>query len=145
MITVLMGAPGAGKSTWLEKNKTGKEHIYNTQPVRTNSEIDVNRFMAHIRLKAAQALEQGLDVVADGTHTRSDHRSYWLRLAVKHEIDTKLVIFETPLILLMEANARRQYPASYKAITEHHLRRVRSMELVKREGWTTIEIVKRSV
>jgi predicted kinase len=51
MITVLMGAPGAGKSTWLEKNKTGKEHIYNTQPVRTNSEIDVNRFMAHIRLK----------------------------------------------------------------------------------------------
>ena len=41
MITVLMGAPGAGKSTWLKLNANGSEHIYDTHAVRMNKEIDV--------------------------------------------------------------------------------------------------------
>jgi predicted kinase len=43
MITVLMGAPGAGKSTWVAANKTGLEYIYNTEAVRVNRDLDVGR------------------------------------------------------------------------------------------------------
>ena len=139
MITVLMGAPGAGKTTWLEANRKPNDHIYNTSPVRTNKDLDVATFMGYIRLKAAKAIDQGLDVIADGTHTIRDHRIYWLKLANKYEINTRLIIFETPLALLLQANARRTYPASYKSIVDHHKRLRASLSIVENEGWTKIE------
>ena len=144
MITVLMGAPGAGKTTWLEANKKPKDHVYNTSPVRTNKDLDVATYMGYIRLKAAKAIDQGLDVIADGTHTIRDHRVYWLKLAKRYQIETRLVIFQTPLSLLLEANAKRVHPASYKSIIDHHKRLGASLSILEDEGWTTIEKVRRS-
>jgi predicted kinase len=139
MITVLMGAPGAGKTTWLEANRKPSDHIYNTSAVRINKDLDVATYMGYIRLKAAKAIDQGIDVIADGTHTIRDHRIYWLKLAKRYEINTRLIIFETPLALLLEGNARRTYPASYKAILDHHKRLRASLSIVENEGWTKIE------
>jgi predicted kinase len=74
MIVVLMGAPGAGKSTWVKNNKHGDEHIFNTEAVRINRELDVAGFMQHQRIKAIKAVESGKDLIADGTHTIGTHR-----------------------------------------------------------------------
>ena len=59
MITVLMGAPAAGKTTWMLNNKTGFEHIYSTELVRVDREIDVDYYMASIRHKAISAAKNG--------------------------------------------------------------------------------------
>ena len=58
MITVLMGAPGAGKSTWTRMNQR-EEYVYNIDAIRANKDMDVNAYTRHMRTKAIIAVEQG--------------------------------------------------------------------------------------
>ena len=143
MITVLMGAPAAGKSTWVQNNKTGVEHIFNTDMVRVNREIDVNQFMHFIRAKAIQAAEKNMDIIADGTHTFTLHRRFWLNLADRLSIETKLIAFDTALNTLIAGNSKRQYPATPKIVRQHHARMSIAMRAVQAEPWGSIEVIRR--
>ena len=143
MIVVLMGAPGAGKSTWVFKNKTGFEHIYNTEAVRVNRELDIAAFMGLQRLKAIKAVESGKDLIADGTHTIQSHRKVWLNLAARLGLDTKLVVFDTRLETCLEVQKQREFPAPRKVVVDHHQRMQMAKLHIKREGWHDIEIITR--
>ena len=103
MITVLMGAPGAGKSTWVRNNKTGNEHIYNIDRIRANKEMDVNAYTRHMRMKAIMKVEEGYDLIADATHVLKTHRLLWLALADRLSLETRLVVFDTRRELLLQA------------------------------------------
>ena len=142
MITVLMGAPAAGKSTWLKANATN-EHIYITEAIRIYRDIDRDSYMRNIRRQAYLAVKEGKSVIADGTHTIGQHRNYWLKVAKEFDVKTKLVMFDTPLQVLLKGNEKRLHPAAVKVIMEHHVRFVRSRELVRLEAWDQIEILKR--
>jgi len=140
MITVLMGAPAAGKSTWLKTNATN-EHIYSTEAIRIYRNIDRDAYMRNIRRQAYLAVKEGKSVIADGTHTIGQHRNYWLKVAKEFNVKTKLVMFDTPLQVLLRGNEKRLHPAPVKVIMEHHVRFVRSKELVRLESWDQIEII----
>jgi predicted kinase len=105
MIIVLVGAPGAGKSTWVLNNKTGFEHVYNTEGVRVNRELDVALYMQNQRMKAIKAVEGGKTLIADGTHTIVTHRKVWLNLAKRLGLETRLIIFDTALATLLKNGA----------------------------------------
>ena len=143
MITVLMGAPGAGKSTWVHKNKSPDDYIYNTEAVRTNPGIDVTAFMRYERLKAIEAAKAGKDIIADGTHTLTGHRLVWLTVAGALGLKTKLVIFDTPLICLLQAQRERVYPAPHKVVVDHYRRFETAKHLVSLEPWGQIEVIVR--
>lgn len=143
MIVVLMGAPGAGKSTWVHKNRTGFEHVYNTEAVRINREMDISIFMGLQRQKAIKAAELGKDIIADGTHTIGTHRRVWLNLADRLGIETKLVVFDTRLETCLEVQKQREFPAPRKVVVDHHQRMQMAKLHVKREGWGSIEIITR--
>ena len=143
MITVLMGAPGAGKSTWVHKNKSPDDHIYNTEAVRTNPGIDVMAFMRYERVKAIEAAKLGKDVICDGTHTLTGHRLLWLTVARTLMVETKLVIFDTPLICLLSAQKERIYPAPHKVVVDHYRRFEMAKHLVSNEPWGKIEVIVR--
>jgi predicted kinase len=143
MITVLMGAPAAGKSTWITKNSTGLEYIYNTEAVRINRDLDIASFMDLARRKAIKAAESGLDVIADGTHTIISHRRVWLNLAKRLNVETRLILFDTPLEILLHANSIREYPAPRNVVVTHQRRFRNSMHIVALEGWDSIEIIRR--
>jgi len=143
MITVLMGAPAAGKSTWLTANKTGFEHIYNTEAVRKNKELDVNAYMSFIRFKAIKAAEAGKEIIADGTHTIQVHRQFWLVLADRLNLETNLVAFDTALPVLLTGNSIRQHPATIKVIYQHNARMKIALRAVEREPWGSIEVIRR--
>jgi predicted kinase len=143
MITVLMGAPAAGKSTWLKANAVGDEHIYSTEAIRIYRDIDRDLYMRNIRRQAYIAVKDGKSVIADGTHTMGQHRNYWLKVAKEFEVKTKLVLFDTPLNVLLIGNAKRLHPAPVKVIRDHHTRFVRSRDIVRLEAWDQIEIIKR--
>ena len=143
MITVLMGAPGAGKSTWVLNHKTGFEHIFNTEAVRRNRDIDVASFMHLQRIKAIKAVEDGKDLIADGTHTIKTHRQVWLNLANRLGIETKLVVFDTKMETCIQVQLQREFPAPLKVVADHHKRMQLAKLHVKREGWGLIEVITR--
>ena len=143
MIVVLMGAPGAGKSTWVARNKTANDHIYNTEAVRVNRELDIAVFMSLQRRKAVNAVEQGQDLIADGTHTIQTHRQVWLNLADRLHHDTKLIVFDTSLQTCLEVQKQREFPAPRKVVIDHHKRVHVAKSQIKREGWGAIEIITR--
>ena len=59
MITVLLGAPGSGKSTWVRKNAQGFEHVYCLDGIRANPELDIQAFSNLRRMQAIKAVENG--------------------------------------------------------------------------------------
>lgn len=144
MITVLMGAPGAGKTTWLKLNASGTEHIYDTHPVRLNREIDAGIFMHQARLKAVKAAEAGMDLICDGTHTITSHRQVWLNLAQRLGVPCRLVIFDTPLNQLLAAQRQREFPAPDRVVIDHYQRMQAAKVLAQKEPWDFIETIKRS-
>ena len=145
MITVLMGAPGAGKSTWVEANKHHGVHIYNTEPVRTQQGIDVAMFMRYERIKAIQAAELGVDLICDGTHTIPGHRAIWLTVAKQLGIETKLIAFDTALPILLAVQRDRVHPAPHKVVVDHYRRFQLQKHVVNREPWGSIELKVRAI
>jgi predicted kinase len=139
MITVLMGAPAAGKTTWMLNNKTGFEHIYSTEAVRVDREIDVDYYMASIRHKAISAAKNGKDIIADGTHTIGHHRGFWLAIAKRLEIESHLIVFDTPLPMLIAGNSRREHPCPNDVLLKHHKRMQIAKRVVEREPWDSIK------
>lgn len=142
MITVLMGAPGAGKSTWVSRNATD-EHIFNTEGVRINREMDIASYMHIQRLKAIKAVEAGQSLIADGTHTIAQHRLVWLNLAKRLELPTRLIVFPVELITLLNVQRTRQHPAPRNVVVDHYTRLKSAQLSAKREGWGEIIYVKR--
>jgi predicted kinase len=143
MITVLMGAPGAGKSTWVEQHYEHPTHIFNTEAVRTRPGIDVQGFMRYERIKAIKAAQLGVDVIADGTHTIPGHRAIWLQVAKELGIKTKLIAFDTPLLTLLRVQRGRVHPAPDKVVIDHYRRFQMQKHVINREPWGTIELISR--
>jgi len=144
LITVLMGAPGAGKSTWLKNNQTGSEHIASTEAIRVNRNIDRGAFMTHMRLQAVKAAEAGQDLIIDGTNTITTHRIIWINLAKRLEVPTRLIAFNTTLPLLIQAQTTRQFPAPLKVVQDHHIRMQYALKAINNEAWDSIEVIHRS-
>jgi len=144
VITVLMGAPGAGKSTWAKANMNGTEHIYTTEMVRKDREIDVNAYMHSQRTAAVRAVKAGKWLIADGTHTIALHRSLWLALAKNCGMDCRIICFDTPLPILLAVQKAREFPAPYKVVIDHHQRFQIARHMVKREGWGSVEMIRRT-
>ena len=143
MITVLMGCPAAGKSTWVEQNKAGDEYIYTADAIRMNRDIDVNHYMNWIRGKASIEASKGRSIIADATHTIDIHRRFWLRLASKYNQDKRLVVLDTGLKTALLQNVGRQYPAPSKIVIQHWKRCQNALSKIDSEGWDSIEIVRR--
>ena len=142
-IVVLMGAPGAGKSTWLNANKCDPCHIASTQAIRVNRDIDRGAYMRAMQIKAIKAAEGGLNLYCDGTHTIASHRLIWLNLARRLGVESRLVCFSTSLPLMLMAQNNRIYPAPRHIVIDHHKRMRRAMVVCKDEGWDLIETLVR--
>ena len=143
MITVLMGAPGAGKSTWVRNNKTGFEHVYCIDAIRANKDMDVNAYTRHMRVKAIMAVEQGYDLIADATHIMKTHRLLWLALAERLSLETKLIVFDTPRDMCLLVQQNREFPVKNSVVIDQHRKFQLSKNEVKREGWDSIDIITR--
>ena len=143
-ITVLMGAPGSGKSTWLAVNKVDPSHVASTQAIRVNREIDRGAYMRMMQVKAIKAAESGMNLYCDGTHTIPSHRLIWLHLAKRLGVESRLVCFQTSLHLMLLAQRQRQFPAPNHIVIDHHKRFKRAMFLCQQEGWDVIETLVRA-
>jgi predicted kinase len=145
MITVLMGAPGSGKSTWVQNHYDHGTHIFDIDAVRTRPGIDVQGFTRYERIKAIKAAQLGVDVIADATHLMPGHRAIWLQVAKELGIETKIIAFDTPLRTLLKIQRERAHPAPDKVVVDHHRRFQMQKHVINREPWSYIEVIVRGI
>jgi predicted kinase len=145
MITVLMGAPGAGKTTWVKQNAKD-QLVLSSEAVRIyKDELDVGAYMNQMRLKGAQAVKSGQSVIVDATNTITAHRAYWIKISRAYGVDSELVAFNTSLELLLNAQRSREYPAPDHIVKDHFRRFQRALTMIKMEGWKNMKIINRGV
>jgi predicted kinase len=142
-LTVLMGAPGAGKSTWLKSNNTGNEYIASNELVRLNRDIDVAAYTNQVRINGFKALQAGKDVIVDATNTITQHRLYWLKVAKAKGVKTRLIVFNTNINALLSAQVNRQFPTPRNVVISHHKNMSIANQLIKNESWDEIVMVNR--
>lgn len=142
-VTVLVGAPGAGKTTWLAAHRTD-EYVADTHPVRTQSDLDVDAYMAAMRQQTVHRIAQGQPVIIDATNTYRQHRLLWLAAARRAGATSRAVLFDTPLPLLIAAQRKRAHPAPDRIVIKHHRLMRTALATVPTEGWDTVEVVTRA-
>ena len=149
ILTVLMGPPGAGKTTWTEANLAPDEVLCSTEPIRRNRAMHVRQgaivaYLAGLRAKAEKALSEGADAVVDGCNTRKGDRSTWLALARRYGASTRLVVFATSLDAMLAAQRTREHPVAEDKVRGYYEEFRRAEVAVRRESWGRIEYVRRS-
>ena len=145
MITVLMGAPGAGKTTWVRNNATD-ELVLSSEAVRVfKEEIDIPGYMNNMRARGLKSVRDGESVIVDATNIITAHRIWWKQIAKRYDTPTRLIAFNTALPLLLAAQKTREYPAEDNIVKNHFIRFNRALMFIRYEGWGEVKIINRGV
>jgi len=139
-----MGVPGAGKTTWMEKQTLDGVYVASTEIVRKDRNLDVDSFFAWLRQSSIAAVADGLSVISDGTNIDFRHRKFWLNLAAENNVATKLVVFKTDLALCLQAQTKRTAPVPNKLVRKYDWDMGRELQKIKSENWDSIEYIIRS-
>lgn len=131
-LTITVGAPGAGKSTWAHAHAaaTGaavigrdaiREHLFGTDylcqtPIRAREE----RVTSLQRALVAEQLSQGRDVIVDDTNALPGIRASWERFATAQHALFRTRRFNVPLEVALERNARRQRRVPDDVVRDYH-------------------------
>lgn len=145
-LTVLMGPPGAGKTTWLQANQRPGQVVCSTERLRTDRTLGdpgIVAYMRALRTKATRALNAGHAVTVDGCHTRRSRRTLWLHIAHDHHAQLGLVVFHTPLAVLLAVQRQRTHGADEPRARAYHAEHTAALHQVTGEGWARIDHVHR--
>lgn len=143
-LTVLMGPPGAGKTTWMEANPITV--VCSTERLRTDRSLTTQAtiaFLAGLQTKARRALNAGQDVLIDGCNTKRHERSRWLAIARDYGAKTRLVALDTPLSTCLTVQLSRAHPVPAAKVARYHQEFVRSLSVIGGEGWDSTVCVSR--
>lgn len=145
LVTVLMGAPGAGKTTWANRN-VKDELVLSSEAVRVwRADIDTAAFMNGLRLSGLKAIKQGKSVIVDATNTITHHRAFWLKASKANNASNRLIVFNTTLDALLAAQRTREYPAPNQIVRDHHRRMQYALRTLRLEGWDDIKVITRGI
>lgn len=139
-LTVLMGAPGSGKTTWATANAAGQV-LCSTDRLRTDrglTEAGIVAYIAALQTKAERALAVGQSVVVDACNVRRAERSRWLGVARKHRAVAKLVVVHAPLQTLLDVQRDRTHGVPALDVRTYAWQLQRSLPSLPREGWDEI-------
>ena len=104
-LTILVGLPGSGKSTWREKNITSEEVISSDDIIEKYCQEDGITYNEgfskyakiannEIKEKAKKALEQNKDIIWDQTNLSKKSRKLKINMAKKYGYKVVCVVFE---------------------------------------------------
>ena len=136
-LTVLMGAPGAGKSTYASRFAN----------VVTNDGARGNPGSAGETLHTAyrqinQLLAQGKDVVFDTTGANPNVRKAAVSIARKHGAAVDACVFDTPLNTCLAAQKGRSAPVAAADVRRIHGAVGDSIRGLKSEGFGNVRVTR---
>lgn len=112
-LTVLVGLPGSGKSTWARKNLTNEVFVspdeirYNQFHVQFEKKIEPEVWKVVFALLEAH-LKLGESVVIDATNLTVSRRKRFIQLAKKLNASARAVFVNTPLSKCLKQNRQRR-------------------------------------
>jgi len=115
-LTILVGLPRSGKSTWIEKNK-GNSIVVSNDWIRENilggSYASTANAIVWTLGEAAMrmVLSQDKDVIFDAVNHTKEVRKFYVDIARKYDAKIKMVVFMTPLGICL---VRNEIPSSHK-------------------------------
>ena len=149
-LVVLIGASGAGKSTFASKHFKRTE-VVSSDTCRgwvsddensleaSSDAFDVLKYLVSIRLK------RGLLTVVDATNVRPEDRKIYVELARKYHCLAVAIAFDLPIELSLERNktrADRQFGAH--VVRNQALSLRRNLRSLEREGFRYLHVLKSS-
>jgi predicted kinase len=145
---VLMGPPGAGKTTWIEQNRPPGSILCSTERIRQDPHLrsgaPAAAYLARMRARAAEALSEGRSVVVDGCNTRPQDRSTWLAMARTYGARAHLVVIHAGLPTLLAAQRTRAHPVAEDKVKGYYQQYRRALPVLHAERWDRIMHVHRS-
>lgn len=114
-LTILVGLPRAGKSTWCTQNTNKavlvsndwiRENILGTHYCNAANAIVWSIVDSTLRI----VLGQGKDAILDGINHTKAVRSFYIKLAKEYNAEVELVVFDTPLSVCRQRNTTLKLP-----------------------------------
>lgn len=110
-LTMTVGLPRSGKSTWIENHKDDnvvisndwiRENLLGNQYHKASNAIVWTIVDASLRI----LLAQGKNVILDGANHTKDVRKFFVDIAREYGAGIKMVLFRTPLITCIYRNSK---------------------------------------
>jgi len=134
-LTVLMGAPGSGKSTYAAK-------LGNVVTNDRNAQQAPGSVLHDSYKQINQLLAAGKDVVFDTTGANPAVRKAALSIARKHGAEASVRVLDTPLDTCLEAQRGRARPVSAAEVRRIHADVRRQIAGLKGEGFQNVEVTR---
>lgn len=118
-VTLMSGLPGAGKDTWLVKERPALP-VVSLDQLRGELEIDATENQGEViqaaRERCREHLRAGRDFALNATNTMRQTRTRWIDLFADYSARIEIVYVEPPLSQIHEQNSRRSDPVPKKVI-----------------------------
>jgi len=112
---LLIGLPGSGKSTWVERYATNRKHTVSISSDKIREELygdeatqgDNNKIFSLVRERAEEALKDCKDVIIDATNMTIKDRSAYFDIAKTYGAVVTGILFDIPVEECKRRNSKR--------------------------------------
>lgn len=139
-LTVLMGAPGAGKSTYAQKAQRGE--IVSTEEARVHP-LASGDVMRGAYRRIHELLASGEDAVFDTTAATPNIRKAALGIARRYGAEVDVHVLDTPVEDCVQAQRGRAHPVPEERVRRYHADIRRQISKLDDEGFDDVRVIRR--
>jgi predicted kinase len=141
-LTILMGAPGSGKSTWAT-SRAGRGEVVSTEGARVDPSAG-GEVMSGAYRRIKELLDNDEHVIFDTCAASPGARKAALRIAREHGAEVDVTVFDTPVEDCLEAQRTREHPVPDETVRRYHADIHRQIPELASEGFRRIKIIRRA-
>lgn len=141
-LTILMGAPGSGKSTWAS-GRAGRGEVVSTEGARVDPAAG-REVMRTAYRRMHELLENDEDVIWDTCSASPAARKAALGIARKYGAEVEVAVFDTPVKDCLEAQRTRAHPVPDETVRRYHADIRSQIPQLASEGFRRVKIIRRA-